>query len=87
MDPITEIKSTGEQEDDVTPLTPENPVTLEGEEVIFKDISKVQTFCYSVGHVLNDLCSAMWFSYFIIFFHQVSFYFFCSFFFSLLNNL
>ncbi|XP_063717851.1 major facilitator superfamily domain-containing protein 12-like [Symsagittifera roscoffensis] len=71
MDPITEIKSTGEQEDDVTPLTPENPVTLEGEEVIFKDISKVQTFCYSVGHVLNDLCSAMWFSYFIIFFHQV----------------
>lgn len=26
---------------------------------------------YSVGHVLNDLCASMWFSYFLIFQHAV----------------
>lgn len=26
---------------------------------------------YGVGHVLNDLCSAMWFSYTLIFFNKV----------------
>lgn len=26
---------------------------------------------YSVGHVLNDLSAAMWFSYLIVFFHYV----------------
>ena len=25
----------------------------------------------SVGHVLNDLCAAMWFSYLLVYFHQV----------------
>ncbi|GAU98136.1 hypothetical protein RvY_09317 [Ramazzottius varieornatus] len=27
--------------------------------------------CYGVGHVLNDLCAAMWFSYLLVFLHQV----------------
>lgn len=26
---------------------------------------------YGVGHVLNDLCASMWFSYLLIFFHKV----------------
>lgn len=26
---------------------------------------------YSVGHVLNDLCAAMWFSYLLVYFHQI----------------
>ena len=26
---------------------------------------------YGVGHVLNDLCSAVWFTYLLIFFHHV----------------
>ena len=26
---------------------------------------------YGVGHVLNDLCSAMWFTYLLIFFHHI----------------
>ncbi|KAL5004411.1 hypothetical protein ScPMuIL_017867 [Solemya velum] len=30
-----------------------------------------QKLSYSVGHVLNDLTASMWFSYLIIFFHQV----------------
>ncbi|XP_050402518.1 major facilitator superfamily domain-containing protein 12 [Patella vulgata] len=34
-------------------------------------LKKVQRFTYSVGHVLNDLCASMWFSYLLIFFHQV----------------
>lgn len=28
-------------------------------------------FGYGVGHILNDLCSAMWFSYLLLFFHHV----------------
>ena len=26
---------------------------------------------YGLGHVLNDLCSAMWFSYLLLYFHHV----------------
>lgn len=26
---------------------------------------------YSVGHVLNDVCSCMWFTYLLVFFHFV----------------
>ena len=27
--------------------------------------------CYGVGHVFNDLCASMWFSYLLIFFEKV----------------
>lgn len=27
---------------------------------------------YGFGHVLNDVCAAMWFSYLLVFFHFVS---------------
>ena len=28
-------------------------------------------FAYSIGHVLNDLCASIWFSYLLVFFHKV----------------
>ena len=28
-------------------------------------------FAFSVGHVLNDLCASMWFTYLLVFFHLV----------------
>ena len=28
--------------------------------------------CYGVGHVLNDLCSSMWFTYLLVYLHQVA---------------
>ena len=31
----------------------------------------VQRLSYSVGHVLNDLCAAMWFSYLLVYYHSV----------------
>ncbi|XP_067929572.1 major facilitator superfamily domain-containing protein 12-like isoform X2 [Watersipora subatra] len=31
----------------------------------------VRKFSYGVGHVLNDLCASMWFTYLLIFYHQV----------------
>ncbi|CAF1052645.1 unnamed protein product [Adineta steineri] len=34
-------------------------------------VSKRSKFAYSVGHVLNDLCASMWFSYLIVFYHRV----------------
>lgn len=34
-------------------------------------LSFLQKFAYSVGHVLNDLTASMWFTYMIIYFHQV----------------
>ena len=27
--------------------------------------------CYSVGHVLNDLCASMWFTYLLVYLHKV----------------
>ena len=33
----------------------------------------VRKLCYGVGHVLNDLCAAMWFTYLLIFFNKVMF--------------
>lgn len=35
------------------------------------NLSFFQKFAYSVGHVLNDLTASMWFTYMIIYFHQV----------------
>jgi Na+/melibiose symporter-like transporter len=26
---------------------------------------------YGLGHILNDLCASMWFTYLLLFFHQV----------------
>lgn len=28
-------------------------------------------FCYGVGHILNDLCASMWFTYLLLFLHKV----------------
>jgi len=28
-------------------------------------------FAFSVGHVLNDLCASMWFTYLLVYFHLV----------------
>ncbi|XP_060070699.1 major facilitator superfamily domain-containing protein 12-like [Ylistrum balloti] len=36
-----------------------------------KTLPATQRFLYSIGHVLNDLTASMWFSYLIIYFHQV----------------
>ncbi|XP_021379623.1 major facilitator superfamily domain-containing protein 12-like isoform X2 [Mizuhopecten yessoensis] len=36
-----------------------------------KTLPACQRFLYSMGHVLNDLTASMWFSYLIIYFHQV----------------
>lgn len=30
-----------------------------------------QRLSYGVGHVLNDLCASMWFSYLLVYFHKV----------------
>ena len=34
-------------------------------------LSCSKRFSYGVGHVLNDLCASMWFSYLLIFYHHV----------------
>lgn len=34
-------------------------------------LSIFRKLSYGVGHVLNDLCASMWFSYFIIYFHRI----------------
>lgn len=31
----------------------------------------IQVFAYSVGHIHNDICSAMWFTYLLVFFEEV----------------
>lgn len=34
-------------------------------------ISLKQRISYAVGHVLNDICASMWFTYLLVFFHLV----------------
>ncbi|XP_071794886.1 major facilitator superfamily domain-containing protein 12-like [Asterias amurensis] len=34
-------------------------------------LSLPRRYAYGVGHVLNDLCASMWFSYLLIFYHKV----------------
>ena len=36
------------------------------------ELSLGQKLGYGLGHVLNDLCASMWFTYLLLFFHQVS---------------
>ncbi len=31
----------------------------------------LRRLAYGLGHVLNDLCASMWFSYLLVFFHYV----------------
>lgn len=39
--------------------------------VCLQKLSYLQKVSYGSGHVLNDLTSSMWFSYFLIFLNQV----------------
>ena len=39
--------------------------------VVRPRLSLVQKLSYAFGHVLNDLCSSMWFTYLLLFFHKV----------------
>uniref|UniRef100_A0A2P2ICJ4 Major facilitator superfamily domain-containing protein 12-like n=1 Tax=Hirondellea gigas TaxID=1518452 RepID=A0A2P2ICJ4_9CRUS len=34
-------------------------------------MSNLEKFCYGVGHVYNDMCASMWFSYLLIFYEKV----------------
>lgn len=34
-------------------------------------LSRKHKFAYGVGHVLNDICASMWFTYLLVFFHLV----------------
>lgn len=36
------------------------------------NLSLKTKLCYGVGHVLNDLCSSMWFTYLLVYLHQVA---------------
>ena len=29
-------------------------------------------FCYGVGHILNDLCASMWFTYLLVYLHKMN---------------
>ena len=35
------------------------------------ELSLGQKLGYGLGHVLNDLCASMWFTYLLLFFHKV----------------
>ena len=35
-------------------------------------LSLARKLGYGLGHVANDLCASMWFTYLLLFFHQVS---------------
>lgn len=41
------------------------------DDTVRRRITGIAKFSYGVGHVLNDLCASMWFSYLLIYFHKV----------------
>ena len=45
--------------------------TKMSESSVRRPITGIAKFSYGVGHVLNDLCASMWFSYLLIYFHKV----------------
>ncbi|XP_011300736.1 major facilitator superfamily domain-containing protein 12 [Fopius arisanus] len=38
---------------------------------IIQRLPRTQKLAYGVGHILNDICASMWFTYLIVFFHYV----------------
>ena len=34
-------------------------------------VTHLETFGYSVGHIFNDICASMWFTYLLLFFQKV----------------
>ena len=40
-------------------------------EVRTQNVKKLTKFGYGNGHVLNDVCASMWFSYLLLYFHNV----------------
>ena len=48
----------------------QNSVESDYTEVI-RRLSRPMKLAYGVGHVLNDICASMWFSYILVFFHLV----------------
>ena len=62
------------------PLTSRGSVNQPGEGVIVHDIvtlrgvgklSLFRKLAFGVGHVFNDLCASMWFTYLVLFYHKV----------------
>ena len=39
--------------------------------IVRTKLSLITKYSYGVGHVLNDLCASIWFSYFLVYFHNV----------------
>lgn len=63
----------GEKNGGVTLANTEKTTVTEDQ--LQEDATKILTLpeklCYGVGHVFNDLCASMWFSYLLIFFEKV----------------
>lgn len=55
------VRSTGNEEDALIVRPPEERTKLKW----------TTRLAFSVGHVLNDLCASMWFTYLLVFFHLV----------------
>ncbi|XP_015108557.1 major facilitator superfamily domain-containing protein 12 [Diachasma alloeum] len=47
-----------------------NPAENDYTEIVQR-LTKKQKLAYGVGHILNDICASMWFTYLIVFFHYV----------------
>ncbi|KAK0161835.1 hypothetical protein PV327_008246 [Microctonus hyperodae] len=47
-----------------------NPVENDYTEIVQR-LPKKQKWAYGVGHILNDICASIWFTYLIVFFHLV----------------
>lgn len=65
-----------ESEKDVEKCTQANPDQSQYADSSVSDhhlrvLSNCQRLSYGVGHVLNDLTASMWFSYMLVFLHQV----------------
>ncbi|XP_012937909.1 major facilitator superfamily domain-containing protein 12 isoform X2 [Aplysia californica] len=60
--------SSYQENDERTPITRNEKATAQHTELALNNCERMS---YGVGHVLNDLTASMWFSYLLVFLHQV----------------
>ena len=67
-----QVQSSLVKEDSPPPPTYQSNYDSQNEPVITTShLPLFRKFAYGVGHVFNDLCASMWFTYLVLFFHKV----------------
>lgn len=63
-----------EKEDEIHSTAEDSPLLVDSSDLDEKEtfrLAKYERYAYGLGHICNDVCAAMWFSYALIFYQIV----------------